>query len=122
MKNFNDDYSFAIGFEEEVITTDCVKEFTNFIINFIRNTYPTLKILEWLENENELVRFEIVGYESKTNTIDLKITKFTNHLYSLLSIQTNKIFKFNVAKCVDNIFCVVTKNEKLLSELIDKQI
>lgn len=111
-----DDYSYAIGYDENMFTADYFDEFRNFVFEFLANSYPALGILGWLENDKELIRFDIVGYELKTNNIDIKITKFSDYKYHMYTINTGAILKFNVANAIDNIFCVVTKNEKLLSK------
>ena len=116
MKNLMDAYSHAVGFKDEMFMSSYIGEFKNFVFDFLEDSYPGLPILNWLEENDEMIRVDILSYEPNTNEIWIKIKRFSDYSYFEISISPKVMLEFNVEKSVDSIFCIISKNNELLLE------
>jgi hypothetical protein len=112
MDNLMNRYKFGIGCNEDICFY-CREEFKSFILGFLIDLYPRLEIINWLEKDSEIIRVDVEHYyEPLLNiNIGMKVTRLSDGSYYQFTMQSKDALGFDVSTAVNNMYCIVTKNE-----------
>lgn len=112
MNNLMDRYKFGIGSDED-LCSHCREEFKDFVFGFLIGSYPRFEIINWLEEDSEIIRVDVENYyETPLKTsINMKVTKMSDGSYYQITIHPKQVLEFDVSTAVNSMYCIVTKNE-----------
>lgn len=112
MESLMNRYKYGIGCNEDVCFY-CREEFKSFIFGFLIDSYPRLEIINWLEEDLEIIRVDVEHYSETPLkiSIDMKVTKMSDGSYYQLTIHPKDVLGFDVSTAVNNMYCIITKNE-----------